>query len=120
MRGDAPILELRERVEVIPEEWSDVRTPLLDAFEALAFHDVPPETNVSAEQIRAAWIRTLVALMEAADAYERRGLQDLTIGMYTAVLGCLPPRDERPAVKPAVSLDTVIMRAQTSLERLHA
>ena len=121
MRGDAPVLQLREGVDGLPSEWADLRGPLLVAYDALAFiggPDVAPEAPLSTAQVRGAWMRAVIALADAADAYETHRLPSLTVAMYTAILERLPPTDQMRAARRAKSVEQLAERARTALARL--
>lgn len=118
MRGDAPVLQLREGVEAIRDEWADVRTPLLVAYDALAFIDVAPDVQLTTDEILAAWMRAVCALADASDAFAAHGYADLARAMYAAILERLPPEDDARTPGRPEAADRLEERAREMIARL--
>jgi hypothetical protein len=118
MRGNAPRMQLREGIDIISEEWADLRASLLVAYDALSFLETAPDAKLSATAIRAAWLNAVTALTDAAECYERRNYCDLATGMYAGVLDRLPPADERRATKRSEAIERLAARARDGLARL--
>ncbi|MGI8548641.1 MAG: hypothetical protein ACR2M1_15155 [Gemmatimonadaceae bacterium] len=118
MRGDAPVLQLREGVEAINDHWADLRVALLSAYDSLAFIDVPAEVQLSISAIRAGWMRAVLSLADAADCYEQHGYPDLALAVHSAVLGRMPPADEKRATKRTEMIEQLANRSRAAVERL--
>jgi hypothetical protein len=117
--GGAPKNELRKGIADLNEEWTDLREPLLIAYDALAFMDLPDDAPVPpAAGVDAAFERALLALADAADSYERHGCPEYAVSLHQLVIEVLPADHKEGAAQWAEVLLHLSERCNSALERL--